>query len=78
MSQDEVTAIMKSKTEHERSQWEQTRTLSFYTVVAQQGTKQIKSPKDLFQLPWDEGVKSKSVGKQLTRDEFLNKATNIR
>lgn len=77
MSQDEVSAIMKSKTEHERSQWEQTRTLSFYTIVAQQGTKHIKSPKDLFILPWDETIE-KPKGKQLTRDEFLNKANNIR
>ena len=78
MSQDEVTAIMKSKSEVDKSQWEQTRLLSFYTIVAQQGTKQIKTPKDLFTLPWDEGHTEKIVGKQLTREEFLNKAKMIK
>ena len=77
MSQDEVTAIMEAKYKHERIQWEQTRTLAFYSVVAQQGTKNIKSPKDLFSLPWDEGQEEKQVGKTLTKEEFLEQAKQI-
>jgi hypothetical protein len=78
MSQDEITAIMKAKHEIDKISWEQTRTLSFYTIAAQQGTKHIKSPKELFALPWDEGNKDKPISKALTRDEFLNKSKLIR
>lgn len=78
MSQDEVTAIMKSKSEVDKSQWEQTRLLSFYTIVAQQGNKQIKSPKDLFSFPWDEGKVETLKAKTLTREEFLEKAKMIK
>lgn len=77
MSQDEVEAIMEAKYKHERTQWEQTRTLAFYSIVAQQGTKHIKSPKDLFTLPWDEGQEEKPVGKALTKEEFIEQAKYI-
>ena len=66
---------MKAKSEQDRGAWEQTRTLAFYTVVAQQGTKQIRLPKDLFPLPWDEDTKVK--GKRMTKEEFHKLANQI-
>ena len=80
MSQDEVTAIFKAKNSSERTSWEQTRMICFYTIVSQQGTKHIKTPKDLFPLYWDEGVEEveqRQVAKVLTREEMLARAELI-
>jgi hypothetical protein len=60
-----------------RSAWEQARLMSFYTVIAMGGTKEIEKPADLFPLPWDEGEEPKPVGKRLTKEEFLINATKI-
>ena len=79
MSQDEVASILTARFQSERASWEQTRTLSFYTVVAQQGTKQYRKPQDLFPLAWDKGDKPAAVhAPRLTKDEFLKAAKQIR
>jgi len=69
MSQDEIKAIMEAKIENEKISWEQARIISFYSVIAQAGTKTIKSPKDLFKFGWDNKV---IETRHLTREEFLN------
>jgi hypothetical protein len=80
MSQDELTVIMTAKNEMDlnlnHKSWEQTRLVCFYTIAAMQGTKDIKSPQDLFKLPWDESKKEEKV-EQLTRDEFFEKAKKL-
>jgi hypothetical protein len=53
MSPDEILAIQKAAGEAERTSWEQTRTICYWSVVAMQGNKDIPTPKDLFKLPWD-------------------------
>jgi hypothetical protein len=53
MSISEVTAIYKAKAEYDRAGWEQTRLISFFSVVGFQGTKTIKTPHDLYRFPWD-------------------------
>lgn len=75
MSQDEIAAIMKSKYDSDKILWEQTRLKCFYTVVSQVGTKDIKSPKDLFTLAWDDNEVDSA--KYLTKDEFMAVANNL-
>jgi hypothetical protein len=57
MSPDELAAIMKAKNEKEvadnKERWEQTRNISFHTIIAMNGTKHYKKPEDIFSLPWD-------------------------
>jgi hypothetical protein len=65
MSQDELSAIYKSKSEAEKMTWEQTRLICFWNVVATNGTKKFKKPSDLFPFTWDK-VKSKDA-KKLTK-----------
>ena len=78
MSQDEVSAIYKAKSESDRQSWEQTRLLCYYNVVSQNGTKVFKRPSDLFPLSWDQTIEDHvDKGKRLTREEFLNTAKQI-
>ena len=77
MSQDEVASIMTAKTNHDREPWEQARTLSFYTIVSQHGTKNYKKPKDLFSLPWDVNCNNTVPAPRLTKEEFLKAAKQI-
>jgi hypothetical protein len=81
MSQDELTAIMAAKNETDlnlnRKSWEQTRLMCFYAIAATQGTKDFKSPEDLFKLPWDE-KDEKPKAERLTKEEFLKKAEEIK
>ena len=53
MSPDEMKAIQESKFEHDKTTWEQARMISYWSVVAMNGTDKIKSPKDLFKFPWE-------------------------
>lgn len=78
MSQDETQSIYKATGDHNRESWEQTRLICFYSFVSQHGNKEIKTPKDLFPLYWDEKVVEKPKIEQLTREEFLNKAKLIK
>lgn len=71
MSQDEIKAIMEAKVENEKISWEQTRLISFYSVIAQAGTKNIKTPKDLFKFGWDNKV-VETRAERMTKEEFLN------
>jgi len=52
-----MNAIMKAKTEREekafRTSWEQTRVISYWTIVAMQGTDKFPNPESLFTLDWD-------------------------
>jgi hypothetical protein len=73
ISQDEVAAIIKAKEDAERTSWEQTRTIAFYNLIGQRGTKGLHKPEDLFQIRWDKkAVKKDPVGPKLTKEE-LNK-----
>jgi hypothetical protein len=80
MSQDELTAIMKAKSEKEATEnkvtWEQTRNICFFTVVAMNGTKTIKKPEDVFSLPWDK--KKRESKRVLTKDEAKKKADKMK
>lgn len=57
MSQDEVAAIYKARNETEKTGWEQTRLICYWSVVAMNGNKVFKEPGDLFKLPWEKGFK---------------------
>lgn len=77
MSQDEVKAIVEAKHTDDTVSWEQTRTIAFYNVVSQVGTKNIKSPQDLFKFNWDDpkgSTSHKEVGDRLNKNEFLKRA----
>lgn len=79
MSQGEAQAMSVAKDEGVRTSWEQIRLSSFYNVIAQVGTKEIKEPKDLFELPWDNEKKDKPkhAPNFKTREEFLRDAKLI-
>ena len=73
MSWSELASIFKASGERSREDWERTRTLCFYTVIAQGGTKHFKKPSDLFKLPWDdkkEKPKTVQPAKKLSPEEF--------
>jgi hypothetical protein len=63
MSQDEVIAIMRAKSEAEneakKRSWEQARIISFYSFIAFRGSKEIEKPEDLFKFSWDGSNKPK-------------------
>jgi len=61
MSQDEIIAIYKARYEVQKISWEQIRTICFYNVVSQNGTKVFKKPSDLFKLPWEQRTKEKGM-----------------
>lgn len=56
-----------------REEWDKTRLLAYYSVIAFNGTKQIKKPSDLFLHPWEVEDTPKKVGtrKVLSRDELV-------
>ena len=60
MSQDEVAAIYKARSEVDKQGWEQTRAICYWSVVAMNGNKTYKKPADLFKFPWDKGFKKTS------------------
>jgi len=74
MSPDELRAITKARSERDtqeyRRTWEQTRAVSFYSLVAMQGTKDYKKPEDLFKFSWEK----EEEPKRLTKKEMLQKA----
>lgn len=53
MSQSELTRVLQTKFEQIKLSWEQTRIIAFYIMVAEHGTKHIKTPEDLFKFEWD-------------------------
>ena len=78
MSQDEIAAILDAKNKNDRQGWEQARTISFYNFVAQQGTKYVKSAKDLFKLPWDNDYNEDNKSeRRLSKEEFYKLANNL-
>ena len=73
MSQDEIGAIMKAKSEMDKTTWEQTRLICFYS------TKGFKKPADLFIFNWEKKVaeiKKQSKEEFQARVEKLNKNTD--
>ena len=66
---DEINALYKAKDIDDRRAWEQARTISFWSVVAQHGNKVFKSPGDLFSFSWENNKPSKAKGKKLTKEE---------
>ena len=76
MSMDEITAVSEAYGAANKETWEQVRTLSYYTVVAQQGTEKYNKPSDLFPLPGEES--NRVVAPRLTEKEFLQIAKQIR
>lgn len=73
MSIDEVNCFLKAVNDRRQDEWEKVRYQCFYSVVAQNGSKQFKQPSDLFKLPWDI-VRSNKPAKKLSKDQFENKA----
>lgn len=67
MAIDEVIAVMDARHKSQRDEWERTRLLAFYTIVAQRGNKEIKTPAHLFKLPWE--LADRNPGK-LTREQM--------
>lgn len=78
MSQDELRAICRARVDSERIQWEQTRIICFYSLVAQQGSKTFQKPHDVFSLPWDKNRVGIKKSKRLTKEEVMEKASRNR
>ena len=83
MSQDEVAAIVKTKSNSDKMikqmSWEQTREICFWTVVAMQGTKIFKKPEDLFKFSWEKKIsEAKKEIKRLTKEELDEKIRIIK
>jgi hypothetical protein len=78
MSQDELSAICSGRNDFERIRWEQTRTICFYSIVAQNGTVKFQKPQDLFSLPWDKNRAGIKKSKRLTKEELMEKVSMIR
>lgn len=72
MSQSELEYYITGAEEKERESWEQTRTICFYMVITQTGSRKFKTPQDLFPLPWDK----KTVQKKKMTQEELNKLSD--
>jgi len=64
MSQSELEYIIEGNDEKEITNWEQTRTLCFYIVIAGTGSRKIKKPSDLFKFPWDKKTPKTSMTKE--------------
>ena len=75
MSIDETQAIYKARNEHDKLEWEKIRTMCFYSYVAIQGTKNVKTPSDLFAFTWEKTFKNR--GNRLTSDEAQVKASKM-
>jgi hypothetical protein len=74
MSQQEVHAVLEADMEREKIAWERVRLQGFYTIIATNGTKNLKKPSDLMKFPWEVKSTEKKKGKTLTKDQF-NKLT---
>lgn len=62
---------MKACGEVNMNEWERTRLICMYSVIAMNGTKDIKQPSDLFPLPWDKNKKAIYQNhKTLSRDDI--------
>ena len=68
MSQTELGSLFRADMERVKLRWEQTRLISFYTMISQHGTKKIKRPSDLFKFPWDK--KTKTVTQSTSPEEL--------
>jgi hypothetical protein len=77
MSQDELSAICRARNDFERIQWEQTRAICFYSIVAQHGTTKFQKPQDLFFLPWDKKRDGIKKSKRLTKEEVMERVSRI-
>ena len=77
MSLDEIKALYKGRYENDKKDWEQTRTICFYTVVAMHGSKDFKTPEDLFSLTWDKKDEGKKV-EVVTKEEALERLKSMR
>jgi hypothetical protein len=53
MSSEEMIAVHKSREMVDQISWEQTRIISYWSIVAMHGNEKYKNPKDLFKLPWE-------------------------
>lgn len=76
MSISEVTAVYKAKSEYDRAGWEQTRLISFFSVVGFQGTKTIKTPHDLYRFPWDNDNNTKD--RPATQEEAMKRLMELK
>ena len=76
MSPDEAEAVYKAHWEQVKIEWEKVRVLSFFSVIAQRGTKTYKKPTDLFSFKWEEEPKEK--GKRLSHEEAIKRAYEIK
>jgi len=78
MTQKEVLAIITANNEKDKVEWEKVRMMAYYSVVAVNGSKQIRKPSDLFKFPWEQkGKPVKKVGKTLSKEEFNKLADKI-
>jgi len=65
MSQSELHFIVEGLEELDVEDWERTRTVCFYIVMSDRiNTRSVKSPQDLFPLPWDKKKIKKTMSKE--------------
>ena len=75
MSEDEITAIMKARADKNKEEWERVRVTSYWSVVANQGSKSIKKPSDLFKFAWE--VDDHKPDRVLTREEMRERFNKV-
>ena len=76
MSIDEISAILKTREEIKREEWEKVRFQCFYSVVAINGSNTYKKPSDLFRFPW-EARKKRKRGRKYTSEEVKRKEKSV-
>lgn len=70
MSQSELSSLLRADLNRIKIGWEQTRLVSFYTMISQYGTKKIKKPTDLFRFPWEKKEEKKSITPQTSKEDL--------
>lgn len=71
MSFDEILIFLKAHEEKEHKEWEKLRWNWFYTVIAQRGNEDYKTPEKLHRFPWE--IKEVKKRKPLTKAQIDRK-----
>ena len=72
MSFEEISALIKADDNKRREEWEKTRYQCFYSVISY--SDKIKTPQELFTLPWDKQEKKVS---KISPDKAKDKASKL-
>jgi hypothetical protein len=73
MSFGEIAAIVNANDNRRREEWEKVRQICFYSIAGY--TDKVKSPQDLFKLPWDR--KNEKKVSKLTKEQAREEAKKI-